>query len=58
MADLLIDRSKLNNVQSSDPLDFHPSEILRQIAKYGHELDNNRKTELKELGFDFSSQPP
>tara|TARA_B100000700_G_scaffold328572_1_gene446834 strand:- start:786 stop:2912 length:2127 start_codon:yes stop_codon:yes gene_type:complete len=56
VADLLIDRSKLNNVQSSDPLDFHPSEILRQIAKYGHELDNNRKTELKELGFDFSSQ--
>ena len=52
----MIHRSKLNSVQSSDPLGFHPSEILREIAKYGHELDDNRKTELKELGFDFSSQ--
>ena len=29
---------------------------MREIAKYGHELDDNRKAELEELGFDFSSQ--
>jgi len=36
--------------------DIHYSEVLRSIAKYGHELSPDKQAELQSRGFDFSRQ--
>ena len=36
--------------------DMHYSEVLRIIAKYGHQLSPDIKAELQARGFDFSRQ--
>ena len=36
--------------------DIHYSEVLRNIAKYGHELSPDKQAELQSRGFDFSRQ--
>ncbi len=53
-ADLLLEHVRATPVSSHTPLSYHPSDILREIAKYGHQLPADKKAELEEIGFNFS----
>ncbi len=61
-AELSVDRAAellSRHAESAQPsgytlLTFHPSELLREIAKHGHELSGPMRVELEGLGFDFS----
>lgn len=54
-ADLLLEHSQAPSISPYVQIPYHPSEVLREIAKYGHELPADKKAALAALGFDFSS---
>ncbi len=53
-ADLLLEHVRTTPVSGHTPLSYHPSDILREIAKYGHQLPADKKADLEEIGFNFS----